>query len=192
MSVEKLLAALEKEARMREEAMMKKAEAQAEAILAEAEKKAEQMDHIISGLKKEHALRLEKSRGAEEKIRARAAALGRGWRIAGLAFSLAEERFARFMQSPRYPRFIIGKLKEAVDELGDVGRVAADPVTAAALRGNGFSIVEDAGVEKGFAAHSLEGGKQARFLFSEALVGLWRKQAHLSHDDLFPETPDAG
>ncbi|MDH5511217.1 MAG: V-type ATP synthase subunit E family protein [Nitrospinota bacterium] len=192
MSVEKLLAALEKETEMREEAIMKKAEEEAEDILANARKRANQIDSMIDDLKREYAMKQENARVAAEIIRARAAVLGRGWRIVNLAFHLAEERFANFMQSPEYAPFIGAMLAEAMNEVGAVDRVAADPVTVNALRGNGFSVVEDAGVEKGFIAHAREGRTQARFLFAEGMANLWKKHAHLYHDDLIVEASDAG
>ncbi|MDH5637694.1 MAG: hypothetical protein OEZ04_04325 [Nitrospinota bacterium] len=192
MSVEKLLAALEKETEMREEAIMKKAEAEAGAILANAQKRADQIDSIIDSLNREHTRKRESARVAENTIRARAATLGRGWSIVNLAFHLAEERFGRFMQSPQYAPFIGAMLAEAIGEIGAVDRVAADPATANALRGNGFSVVEDTGVEKGFIAHAKEGRTQARFLFSEAMANLWKRRAHLHHDDLIVEDSNAG
>ena len=192
MSVDKLLAALEKEAQMREAAIMKSAEAEAETILSTANKRAERIDSIIDGLNKAHALKLENARKAGEKIEARSATLGKGWRIVDLAFKLADQRFAHFMQSPQYPPFITARLAEAVDHVGQLDQVAADPVTAEALRGNGFSVVADDTMEKGFAARSREGKTVVRFLLSEAMENLWKRQAHTHHDALFPESGDAG
>lgn len=191
MSVEKLLAALEKEAELREEAILEKAQAEAEAIITSGQKRANEIESQIAELARESGRKKAMAKAARERIAKRSARLSSAWKTTEKAFCLAEELYAEFMKTDRFETFIQDKYALAEKRIGPADKVSADPVTAKALLHARKHVDVDTNIKMGFIARAGPGSIMARFVFREALQDLWRKDAHIHHDTLFDEAGDA-
>ncbi|MDH4183637.1 MAG: hypothetical protein OEV92_05405 [Nitrospinota bacterium] len=193
MSVEKLMAALEKEGALREEAIMEQARAEAKALVEVAEKKAAQMDHLIAELEEDHARKRKNASAAMARIHAQEASLQAGWQTARLAFQMTRRLYEDFMKSPEYAPFIAAMLAVARAKAGPLEKIMADPVTAKALGPVADVEVEvENGESMGFTLVGSGGRVRTCFNFHEALAGVWKDWAQEYYPLLFEERGNAG
>jgi vacuolar-type H+-ATPase subunit E/Vma4 len=192
MSAKKLVAALEKEAILREAAIMEKARVDAQAQLAAAQARAGEIGLAIENLKKDLARKGDNARAASAKMRLRNARLAFGWKIVEAAFQIAGKRYGEFMSSGEYVPFIRSKLLIAMEEGDPAGRVTADPVTAAALAKAGFAAEVDEKTPMGFTLHLAGGRERVHFHFPLALAAMWKQDAPSHYPAIFGEGRDAG
>lgn len=178
MGIEELTAALKAEAAKEEAALLANAERRVGEIRAET-------DSRLADLGQE-AERIEaKCRVAEEALRSGAVKIAQRKRLSAAehvyADAVREEchaLFREFMLTPAYPDFAAAQYRLAAAELGTVEWVAADPRTAAALKGalhNGAALKIDASVRDGFAAYG-SGGRVALWsTFDTRFEKAWRR-----------------
>lgn len=191
MSVDKLLAALEKEAALKERNLLKEAEKDARKILGSARRRTEETRSRIDKLRKTIAARREAVSLARGRMDARRRALLALERNLGLVFDEVEKMWGQFMRSSEYAAFIEAEYKAVSSELGGVERVEADPVTAPALERLGAPNIHTAkNIGEGFVAHGANGASIS-CVFSLRLEKLWRAAGPGVVRRLMEEAPDA-
>lgn len=175
MSVDKLLAALEREAALREKNLQEQAEKTAREILSSARRRTEERRSRIDKLRKTIAARREAvslARGRMDSRRRELVALERNL---GLVFGEVERMWQEFMRSTEYAAFIKAEYNVAADELGRAESVTADPVTARTLEEAGVAnIITDENIGDGFVARGAD-GTSISCVFRLRLEKLWRK-----------------
>lgn len=179
MTIEKLAAALKKEAALQEEAVAEKAEEEAARIVRDAEQKAEEMEREIQRL-------AEKLKEKEELLKSRRIRMIRRERITRLHSIYAEavksrckELYGQFMQSGQYAKFVKKEFQKARAELGGTVEIRADAVTVKALKSVGglHKAVTDDSVERGFVAASDGGRVSIISTFASRLERAWKDAA---------------
>ena len=192
MSVRKLIDALEKEAELREKAILEKARTQADQQTAFAMEQAAKMDRAIEAIRKELEAKKQTSAIAKGRLDARAGRLREGWAMVRQAFELTRTMYGDFMKTPGYQHFIQGLLNQAEERIGPLEKVVADPVTAKAINSSSTISVEvDEGQDMGFTAYSAAGDRVTHCTFSLMLERLWNQEETAHYGNIFQEPGDA-
>lgn len=178
MSVEKLLAALRKEADLKESAVLQEAEDKARTILSGAREKAREIHSQVSTLEKALEAKREALLLSQKKMRVRKTASENQNRIISRIFEECSVLYRRFMDSPAYSGFLKDECQRIREEMGTVEEIRADPVTAKILKDLGHShIVIREEIENGFVAVTEKGALKISCVFDLRLRKVWNEVA---------------
>lgn len=169
MGLDTLLAALEREARLREERVLQDARAQAAAIMEDAQARARELDRRAALVAGERETRSRERAAALARIASRHEALRIQTAMSEALLAALKEKFHRFMETPAYAPFAARLFESARRELGGETSAKADPATARALSASlGVSVEADASIDNGFVMTGAAGRRIIRFNFSLA------------------------
>jgi vacuolar-type H+-ATPase subunit E/Vma4 len=176
--IEKLIAALEKEAILKEEAILAEAERNAEETLKDAERKQREIEKEIETLS---AVLGEKKKLLEEGRRRmnerRKEAVLENLCVEALKAE-CRKLFREFMRTDGYRKFLQAELKKVEAELGKMDGIRADGVTAGILAGIAEAAVSaDNSVEDGFVAEAGKGAVTVYSTFDSRLEKIWEETA---------------
>jgi len=170
MGLDTLLAALEREARLREERILDGARAQAAAILADAHARAGELDQRAAMVAGERETRSRERAAALARIATRHEALRIQDAMSEALLAALNEKFQRFMETPAYAPFAARLFELARRELGGEAAAKADPATARALSASlGISVEADPAIENGFVMTGAASRRFIRFSFALAI-----------------------
>ncbi len=178
MGIEKLTAALEKEAALKEAAILAEVESSAEEILKDAERNKREIEEEIAKLS---AVLGEKKKLLEDgRLR-----LNERRRETALENLCVEELktecrklFREFMRTTGYRGFLKAELEKVTAELGKMDRIKADGVTAAVLAEiTEAAVSADNSVRDGFIAEAGMGAVTVYSTFDSRLEKIWEEAA---------------
>lgn len=178
MSVQKLLAALKKEADLQEKTILTEADEKAGAIISSARDKVAEIQSLISKLEKEHSVKAESVRLAREKMLARKKAILTLNQIISDVFSECSRMFSDFMKTPAYASFLKEEYNKIAGEFGTIDEIRADPKTGSVLKElNINNVSSDDNIQHGFMALAENKKTKILCLFDLRLKKLWTQKA---------------
>ncbi len=179
MGIDKLLAVLEKEADLKEQALLQQARDESEKIIRSARSRAAAIDLEIGKLKRLAIDRENAYRTAAQRMAQRAEAVYRQSKVVSAVFAECEKMFRGFMVTERYEEFVRDRYSSVRDELGSVKKIVADKVTARTLEKlNVTNVSVDDGVGLGFVAESDDGKTKIFCVFRLSLENYGTTSVH--------------
>ena len=175
MSINKLVATLEKEASDKENALLSDARKEASDIQNNAEKIASDIELQIARITKESGERIKLIRSGEIMIKNRYLSASIENLYITEIFGRCRELFSEFMVKEEFTDIVISELSKIKTELKEIGEIKADPVTASILKRLKVSekVVVDENSDYGFTAVTPGGKITVINTFKINLEKLW-------------------